>query len=119
MKIQEIAKKLHAYVASGEYDKAYDELFDQDAVAIEPQLTAINFGKVSGIKAIKQKVTALGENISELISREMSEPIVTETHIAFTNVVLAKNKNNEEFGLSEICLYEVKEGKIISEQFIY
>lgn len=119
MQNQEIAQKLQDYISSGDYENAYDQLFDQNAVAIEPQLSHLNFSEVTGIEAIKQKVAALGEHISELFSRELSEPIVTNTHIAFTNIVHGKMKNEEEFRMSEICLYEVKNGKIVKEEFIY
>lgn len=106
-------------VKEGDYFTAYDELFDVNATAIEPQLSAMNLDKVIGIPAIKNKVGALSEGISELISRKMSAPITSANHIAFTNIVKAKLKDGNEMNLSEICMYEVQNGKIISEQFFY
>lgn len=116
---KEIANRLHQLVKAGDYFTAYDELFDTNAVAIEPQLAEMGLAQVQGIDKVKEKVGTLGEGIEELISRQMSAPITTDTHIAFTNVVKAKMKNGQNFHLNEICLYEVKEGKIISESFIY
>lgn len=116
---QEIANRLHELVKAGDYFTAYDELFSQDAIAKEPQLAEMGLAEVKGIQAIKEKVGTLSEGIEELISREMSAPIVTDAHIAFTNIVKAKLKDGHDFNLSEICLYKVANGKIISEEFIY
>ncbi|MEM7514479.1 MAG: nuclear transport factor 2 family protein, partial [Bacteroidota bacterium] len=98
---------------------AYDELFHENAVALEPQLAEMGLAEVEGLAAIKEKVGTLSQGISEMISREMSAPIVTDSHIAFTNVVKAKMKDGNDFSLSEICLYKVDNGKIVSEEFIY
>lgn len=119
MTTQEIANRLHELVKAGDYFTAYDELFAPDAKAIEPQLASMGLGEIRGIPAIKEKVGKLSEGIAELVSREMSAPIISANHIAFTNIVKAKMKDGSEFNLSEICLYEVQDDKIISEQFFY
>ncbi len=116
---QEIANRLHVLVKAGEYFTAYDELFHENAVALEPQLAEMGLAEVEGLPAIKEKVGTLSQGISEMISREMSAPIVTDSHIAFTNVVKAKMKDGNAFNLSEICLYKLENGKIVSEEFIY
>lgn len=119
MEIREIAKRVHELTKSGEYFTSYDELYSPDAIAYEPQLAEMGLAETKGIPAIKDKVTQLGSGIAELISREMSEPIVSANYIAFTNIVKAKLKDGNEFNMSEICLYEVRDGKIVSERFFY
>ena len=118
MTTQTIANRLHTLVEAGDYFTAYDELFSTDAVALEPQLAEMGLGEVKGVTAIKEKVGMLSQNIESLNSRELSAPIVTDSHIAFTNIVDATMKDGSGFQLSEICLYKVAEGKIISEEFI-
>lgn len=119
MTTQTIASRLHELVTAGDYNTAYDELFSPDAVALEPQLAEMGLGEVKGVAAIKEKVAMLSANIAGLNSREMSQPIITSSHIAFTNIVDATMKDGSDFWLSEICLYQVADGKIISEEFIY
>ena len=119
MNITAIANRLHELVEAGDYFTAYDELFSPEALALEPQLAEMGLGEVKGTEAIKAKVGALSEGIESLVSREMSAPIVTDTYIAFTNIVKAKLKDGNEFNLSEICLYKVVNDKIVSEEFIY
>ena len=119
MSTQEIADRLHQLVEAGDYFTAYDELFTEDAREIEPQLSEMDLGEIQGIPAIKQKVGSLSAGIETLLSRDMSAPIVSANHIAFTNIVKAKLKDGNEMNLSEICLYEVQDGKMISEQFFY
>ena len=116
---QEIANRLHELVKTGEYFKAYDELFSPKVVAKEPQLAEMGLAEVKGIEAVREKVATLSEGVAALNSRTMSNPIVTDSHIAFTNIVNGKLKDGNDFNLSEICLYEVKDGKIVSEEFIY
>jgi len=119
MTTAEIAHRLHSLVETGEYDKAYDELFDSNVVAKEPQLVQLGLAEVKGIDAVKGKVQALSAGIAQLNSREMSVPIITDKHIAFTNKVEATMKDGSAFQLNEICLYTVDQGKIVSEEFIY
>ncbi len=119
MQMQDIAQRLHHLVKTGEYFTAYDELFSPEVVALEPQLAAMGLEEVQGLDAVKKKVAQLGEGIAELVSREMSDPIVTGSYIAFTNKVHAKLKDGQDFRLDEICLYRVEDGKIISEEFVY
>ena len=119
METIEIAKRLKKLVEEGDYFTAYDELFDSKAIALEPQLNEMGLGEVKGKEAIKQKVSALSKGVESMVSREMSEPIVSANHIAFTNIVRAKLKDGNEMNLSEICLDEVRDGKIIKEEFHY
>ncbi len=116
---QQIATRLHELVQQGAYNTAYDELFSPDAKAIEPPLAGMGLGEVQGIAAVKAKVAQLGAAVAELTSREMSPPIVADRHIAFTNIVKGKQQDGSDFYLSEVCLYEVQDGKIVSEQFFY
>ncbi|MEO1438254.1 MAG: nuclear transport factor 2 family protein [Bacteroidota bacterium] len=116
---QTIADQLQAFIQQGDYDGAYDALFHPEAVALEPQLAEMGLAEVKGLDAIKDKVQALSAGIESLVSREMSPAIVTDKHIAFTNIVHAKLKDGNDFKLSEICLYQIEDGKIISEEFIY
>ena len=119
MTTQEIAKRLYELVREGDYFTAIDELFHADAKALEPQLAEMGMAEVKGIEAIKKKVATMGQSVNTLLSREMSTPIVAANHIAFTNIVAAELKDGSTMSLSEICLYEVQDGKIISEQFFY
>lgn len=119
MTTQTIANRLHELVLAGDYNTAYDELFSADAVALEPQLAEMGMAEVKGVEAIKEKVGMLSANIAGLNSRELSDPIVTDSYIAFTNTVDATMNDGSAFQLSEICLYKVTGGKIISEEFIY
>ncbi len=119
MTIEQIAQRLHELVEAGNYHQAYDELFAIDAVAKEPQLAEMGIAEVNGIEAIKAKVEALSGGIASLDKRELSTPIITDKHIAFTNKVAATMKDGSRFELNEICLYTVESGKIVTEEFIY
>ncbi len=119
MTTEQIAHRLHELVEASNYDQAYDELFAKEAIAKEPQLAEMGLAEIKGIEAIKGKIQALSGGIASLDKRVLSVPIVTDSHIAFTNEVAATMKDGSQFQLNEICLYTVSEGKIVSEEFIY
>ena len=118
MTIQQIADRLHELVKIGDSNTAYDELFASHAVAIEPQFKG--FERVEGLDNIRKKVNAILEAVAEVKSREVSEAVLYgDRHIALGISLDATLKDGSTFKFSELALYEVQEGKIISEQFYY
>jgi hypothetical protein len=47
----------------------------------------------------------------------VSEPMVTGNAIAFTLTLDATMQGQGRVKMAEICVYEVKDGKVVSEQF--
>lgn len=118
MTVQEIGKKLVDYIQKGEDLSAYNELFSNNAIAVEPRLPG--FERVEGLENIRNKYTALSSAIQELKYREISDVLLTaEKHIALNIKLEALLKDGSTFKVDEICLYEIEDGKIISEQFFY
>lgn len=57
--------------------------------------------------------------VEEWHSNEVSEPLVAENFIALTITPEVTMKGRGRQKLSELAVYEVKDGKIIKEQFFY
>ncbi|MGD1957608.1 MAG: SnoaL-like domain-containing protein [Fulvivirga sp.] len=118
MTTQEIAARLHELVKQGDNATAYNELFADNAIAIEPKFPG--FEKVDGLDSIRKKGEALVSNVQEIKSRTVSDEIIVgDNHISLGISLDAILKDGSPFKFSEVVLYEVTNGKIISEQFYY
>ena len=118
MTTQEISSRLHELLVKGDSHTAYKELFAENAVAIEPKFPG--FERVEGLENIKKKTDGMVSMIEKVNSRTVKEAIVVgSNHIAIGIQMDAVMKGNNPFKVDEICLYEVEDGKIVSEQFFY
>ena len=114
---KEIAKKLKKYADQGDFEKAQKELFANDAVSIEP-MAGMGFEKEThGLDAILKKGKQWNDMVKENHSMEISEPVVAGNSFALTMRMDVTMKNDERMDMTELCVYHVKDGKIISEQF--
>jgi hypothetical protein len=118
MSTQEIANRLVELCRVGDYATCYQELFSNDAVSIEPDHTPAP-QRAEGMDAILEKGKAWQEMIEEVHGGSVGDPIVAGDNFACTMVADWTMKGQGRSQMEEICLYKVKDGKIVSEQFIY
>lgn len=117
MTTQDIAKRLVELCRHSYFETAQKELFASDAISIEPYATEDFAKETKGIDAIIEKGHKFESKTEELYSTTVSEPLVTVNSIAFILTMDIKMKDSDRMRMSEICVYQVKDGKIISEQF--
>ena len=55
--------------------------------------------------------------VEQLHSITISDPLVAANSFAVTMVMDVTMKGQPRMQMSELCVYEVKDGKIVSEQF--
>lgn len=117
MTTQEIAEKLISYCREGKWETAQKELYAADVVSIEAEASPA-FEKVTqGLTGIIAKGKAFDSMVEEFYSLTVSEPLVEGAAFAITMKMDLKLKGQERGIMSELCVYEVKGGKVISEQF--
>ena len=76
--------------------------------------------KADGLDSIRKKGEALVSNVQEIKSRTVSDEIIVgDNHISLGISLDAILKDDSPFKFSEVVLYEVANGKIISELFYY
>jgi len=117
MTTQEIANKLVELCRTGQSDQAYVELFSENAVAVEP--AKWNVPDTVGREALLEKSKKWMENIQEFHGSTVSDPLIAGDFIALTMGVDVTQKDGQRITMEEICVYEVKDGKIIKEQFFH
>mgnify|MGYP003577305834 CR=1 FL=1 len=117
METKEIAKKLVAYCRKADWDGAHNELYDENAVSTEPYATPEFAKETKGLKAIRKKGKKFDGMIEKIHHIEASEPLVAGNSIAFTLGMDITMKGKGRMNSPELCVYQVKDGKIISEEF--
>lgn len=117
MTTKDIAEKLIKYCQAADWNKAHDELYAEDAVSTEPYETP-EFQKVTkGRKAIIEKGKKFDGIMEKIHSIEISQPLFAENSFVFTMTMDMTSKTHGRMKMPELCVYEVKDGKIVSEQF--
>jgi hypothetical protein len=117
MTTQEIANRLVELCQKGDFEKAQKDLFAEDAVSIEPHATAAFAKETKGLEAILDKGQKWNEMVEETHSITTSEPLIAANSFACTMRLNVTMKGGGPIDLTELCVYEVKDGKIVSEQF--
>jgi hypothetical protein len=117
MNTQEIAHRLVALCREGKWTAAQQELFADDAVSIEPYATPAFAKETKGLAAIIEKGRKFNAMIEKLHALTVSDPVVASQSFACTMSMDVTMKGQGRMQMSETCLYIVKDGKIVSEQF--
>ncbi len=114
---QQIASRLADLVGKGQFEAAQRELFAEDAVSVEPQASEPFAKETKGLSAIRDKGRKWESMVEQVHSCSASTPLVAGNAIAMTLSMDVTMKGRGRMQLAEICAYEVKDGKIASEQF--
>lgn len=117
MTTQQVAERLTELCRKGEFDTAYKELFADDAVSIEPEAGHGFEKETHGLDNLLKKAAQFGAMVQEVHGVEISEPIVSASTFAIHFAMDVTMKGQPRSTMSELCLYKLKDGKIISEEF--
>ena len=118
MTTQDVANRLHELFKENKWMEAQQELFSEDAESIEPEHSP-GLKTVKGKDAIRKKGEEFNNMVEEMHGGYSSEPIVAGNFIAVAMGIDATYKGMGRQKMDEIALYEVKDGKIVKEQFFY
>ena len=120
MTTEEIAKRLVELNRRGEFSKAQDELFAENAVSIEADgMQTGPLGNAQGLGAIRRKGKAFEETVEQIHSVTVSDPVVGGDFFSVAMGFDATWKGRGRHNMQEICVFEVRDGKIVREQFFY
>ncbi|MGX5817137.1 SnoaL-like domain-containing protein [Chitinophaga lutea] len=117
MDTNQIAARLVELCRKGDFGTAQQELFAEDVISIEPRPTPAFQQETKGKKANLEKGRQFQDMVEAVHNVEVTEPIVAGNAIAFRLMMDMTMKGQERAGFQEICVYEVRDGKIVSERF--
>lgn len=117
MTTHEVANRLVELCRQGQLEQAQTELYADNVVSIEPENAPMNH--VEGLENIKEKGRKFSEMVEEFHGATISDPVVGNNHFALSWALDTTMKGMGRQQMNEICLYEVKDGKVVREQFFY
>lgn len=117
MTTEDIAKRLVAYCREAKWEAAQRELYADNAVSIEPFATPAFEKETRGLPAILEKGKKFDAMVETMHSLSVSDPLVADQAFACTMSLDVTMKGQGRMNMSELCVYEVKDGKIVLEQF--
>ena len=118
MTTQDVANRLKELFSENKWQEAQEELFSEDAESIEPAHSP-GLQSVKGLDAIKKKGDDFNNMVEEMHGGYVSDPIVAGNYIAVAMGLDCTYRGMGRQKMDEIALYEVKDGKIVKEQFFY
>lgn len=117
---QEVANRFNELAQTGSWDQIQAELYADNAVSIEPaHAAAIGLGNAEGMDAIRKKGEAFNAMVEEMHGGYSTEPIVAGNHFTVGMGMDVTMKGMGRSKMDEIAVYEVKDGKIVKEQFFF
>ena len=117
MTTQDVANRLVEMCRKGQILEAQEELFADDVTSHEPAHTPnpVAIGKAN----VQVKGKQFASMIEERRSGSFSDPIVGGNYFSIVCNLDATLKGVGRVVWDEICVFGVKNGKVISEQFFY
>lgn len=115
MTTSEIANRLVELCRKGDYQTCYQELYNPQAQSIEADGSV-----VTGMEAFAAKGKEWSAGIQDWHGSEVGEPIVSGNFFSVPwNMTLTYKGQSEPTKFEELGVYQVKDGKVVREQFFY
>ena len=117
MSIEAIANRLVEICRAGNWNDAYHELFASDAAAYE--MEGLPDRITQGVTNLIAKGETHGANWEEVHEIIVTDPLVFGNFFSVGMRIDVTRKDGVRELAEEMCVYEVKDGKIIAERFFY
>lgn len=118
MTTQEVANRLVTLCREGKFEQAVQELYAPDIVSVEAEGTPNRVEK--GLAAIAEKAARFESKIERINRTTISDPIVAENFFSMAMLMNVRMKGMDtDIDMDEICVYNVRDGKVVKEEFFY
>ena len=118
MTTQEVAARFNELAQQEKWFEIQDEFFSDDVRSIDPPDSPY-FSYAEGKSAVRKKGEDFVNRIEAVHSATTTEPLVGSNHFAVGRQKDITVKGHGRIQINQIMLYEVKDGRIVSEQFFY
>jgi hypothetical protein len=113
-----IADRLVDLCRQGKIEEAKEELFAPDIISIEPREGLLP-KETKGMDAIRKKAALFVSMVDGFYGDTISDPIVAGDYFSLSWISDLKMKGGPRQTNTELCVYKISDGKIVSEQFFY
>lgn len=118
MTTQQIANRFNELAQQEKWFEIQDELFADNVKSIEP-LQAKDLTNAEGKVAVRKKGEDWVKRVEARHSAHTSLPVVSANYFAVSRQTDITVKGIGRINVSELMLYEVRNGRIVMEQFFY
>ena len=118
MTTQEVASRFNELAQQEKWFEIQEELFAEDVRSADPANSPY-MGYAEGKAAVRKKGEDFVKKIEAFHGASTSEPVVAGNHFAVGREMDVTVQGFGRIQLNEVMLYEVKDGKIVLEQFFY
>jgi len=115
---REVAARFQELARQEKWFEIQDEFFAENVRSIDPSHSPY-FGYAEGKAAVRKKGEDFVSRIEAVHGASTTEPLVTGNHFSVGREIDITVRPHGRIQISQIMLYEVKDGQIISEQFFY
>lgn len=116
--VQEIAARFNQLAQQEKWFEIQDELFADNVRSIEPP-TAKHLQYAEGKAAVRKKAEDWVKRIERVHSSHTTAPVVGGNYFAVGRGLDTTVQGLGRMKMDEVMVYEVKDGKIVLEQFFY
>jgi len=118
MTTQEIASRFNELAQQEKWFEIQEEFFADHVKSIEPPNSPY-MGFAEGKSQVRRKGEDFVKRIEAVHHAHTTEPIVSANHFAVGRDIDITVQGLGRIQINQIMLYEVREGKIVAEQFFY
>ncbi|HEU4470781.1 MAG TPA: SnoaL-like domain-containing protein [Flavisolibacter sp.] len=119
MTTEQVAKRYYEFIQQSRYDQIQQELYALDAVSIEPENDSQLPLVAQGLPALKEMERLFFSQVEEMHGGYMSEPVVSSFFFSMMMGMDVTMKGRQRKRKDQIGVFEVRNGKIVKEQFFY
>jgi hypothetical protein len=117
MSTESVARRLVELCREKKFDVAQNELFAPGARSIE--MEGMPNAQVAGIDAIREKGRQFDSTLTQVHAVSCSDPLIADSFFSVTMGLDATFKEGGRRTMTELCVYEVANDRIVREQFFY
>ena len=118
MTTQEVAARFNELAQQEKWFEIQDEFFADNVKSIDPPGSPY-FGYAEGKASVRKKGEDFTSRIEAVHRLYTSEPLVSGNHFAVGREKDITVHGHGRIQISQIMLYEVRDGQIVLEQFFY
>lgn len=118
MTTEEVASRFNEFAQQEKWFEIQDEFFADNVRSVDPPNSPY-FGYAEGKGPVRRKGEAFVSTITAVHRMYTSAPVVAGNHFAVAREMDVTSSVHGRIQIKEIMLYEIKDGQIVLEQFIY